>query len=126
MARFQSRLEHQIRSRMGAKAQSRKEVEDVFQETIAAALESLQKLKWQGEEPFYRWLGSIAEHLIWSASKEDLKSPLALERDVAANNVSPRKAFGRTSALTASRKPSTGFFPTTERRFSWHGWSASA
>ena len=93
--RFQARLERQIRSRMGAAARATVEVEDVLQETFAGAFESIRKVKWQGEECFYRWLGSIAEHLIWAAAEKKGKSPLKLELDVPAKETSPSKSFRR-------------------------------
>ncbi len=93
--RFQARLENQIRSRMGAAARATVEVEDVLQETFTDAFESIKKLKWQGEECFYRWLGSIAEHLIWAAVQKKAKSPLKLELDVPAKETSPSKNVRR-------------------------------
>ena len=93
--RFQVRLENQIRSRMGAAAQAAVEVEDVLQETFTSAFESIGKLRWQGEECFYRWLGSIAEHLIWAAAQRKGKAPLKLEHDVAAAGASPSKGVRR-------------------------------
>jgi RNA polymerase sigma-70 factor (ECF subfamily) len=70
---YRPRLERQIEARMGAAVRSRLEPADVLQETIARALSSIGHLDPQGEDSIYRWLGSIAEHLIRNAQKK--KSP---------------------------------------------------
>ena len=93
--RFQTRLENQIQSRMGAMPRAIVEVEDILQETFTGALESITKLKWQGEESFYRWLASIAEHLIWASARRTAKSPLRLEHEAPAKDPSPSKNVRR-------------------------------
>ncbi len=93
--RFQSRLEHQIQSRMRTTPRATVEMEDILQETFIGAFESIKKLKWQGEESFYRWLASIAEHLIWAAARREAKSPLRLEHEVPAKDSSPSKNVRR-------------------------------
>ncbi len=93
--RFQTRLENQIQSRMGAMPRAIVEVEDILQETFTGALESITKLKWQGEESFYRWLASIAEHLIWASARKTAKRPLQLEHETPAKDTSPSKNVRR-------------------------------
>ncbi len=55
---------------MGSRLRSRLEVEDVLQETFAVAYETIGGFSWRDEESFYRWLGSIPEHLLWSLSQK--------------------------------------------------------
>ncbi len=93
--RVQARLEAQIGARLGKRVGSRLSVEDVLSETFACAFESLGRLRWQGEEAFYRWLGSIAEHLIRNASRKRGWDHLRLERDVPAPAASPSKCLER-------------------------------
>jgi DNA-directed RNA polymerase specialized sigma24 family protein len=46
---------------MGAEVRGRVEPDDVVQDTIARALESLERFRWEGEDSFLRWLATIAE-----------------------------------------------------------------
>jgi RNA polymerase sigma-70 factor (ECF subfamily) len=87
--RFRPRLANQIEARLGPALRAVLEVEDVLGETFACALESIERFQWRDEETFYRWLGSIAEHVIRNASRKQGWSQLALDRDVAAAGASP-------------------------------------
>jgi len=78
---LRARLESQVRARMGPRARGQVEPEDVVQEALLKACESLGRLEWQGEEAFYRWLASIAEHLIWRATERASRFPVSLEED---------------------------------------------
>ncbi len=64
VGRFSERLRNQIRARMGRRLRERLELDDLHQETLLRALKSIGRVTWDGEERFYRWLSSIAEHLI--------------------------------------------------------------
>lgn len=86
---YRLRLLRQIGSRLGTNLRAKLEPEDVFQDTLVRAYESIQRFRWQGEESFYSWLGSIAEHLIWSASQKKSSSQLELNRDLAHSDTSP-------------------------------------
>ncbi len=93
--RFRPRLENQVRSRLGSAVQAKIDIDDVLGETFTCALESIGRLAWRGEEPFYRWFASIAEHVIRNASRKKTWSQLRLERDVAAPDTSPSKDLRR-------------------------------
>lgn len=93
--RFHGRLERQVRSRIGDKVGARLEVEDVLQATFAAAFASIAKLTWRGEESFYRWLGSIAEHVIWSSTQKRAWEQIQLPHDIAAAGSSPSRILQR-------------------------------
>ena len=97
--RFRPRLEEQIRSRMGDAAKAKLEPEDVLSETFTCALESIERLEWRGEETFYRWLGSIAEHVIRHAVRKKGWGQLGLELDVPASGVSPSRNLRREERL---------------------------
>ena len=96
VARYRDRLEHQIKARMGQslKAKTGVEVEDLLQETLMRAFSSIEKFRWQGKESFYRWLGSIAEHLIRNAAQKKTWSRLEA-KDVTATQEAPSKALRR-------------------------------
>lgn len=79
---------------MGAAVRGQLEPADILQETLARAFESIGHFQWQGEDSFYQWLGSIAEHLIWNASKKKTLEPLRLElKD--RGDISPGKKLRR-------------------------------
>ncbi len=94
VARYRDRLEHQIKARMGQRLKAKTDVEDLLQETLMRAFSSIEKFRWQGEESFYRWLGSIAEHLIRNAAQKKTWSRLEA-KDVTAIQESPSKALRR-------------------------------
>jgi RNA polymerase sigma-70 factor (ECF subfamily) len=77
--RHRERLKGQIQARMGPAVRAQLEADDLLQDTFAKAFESIRHFQWRGEDSFYRWLGSIAEHLIWNASKRRGCEPLRLE-----------------------------------------------
>ena len=93
--RYRLRLSRRIEARMGAEVRSRIEVGDVLQETIACALQSIGKFRWQGEKSFYAWLGSIAEHVISNIARKKSWKHLQLKHDIAGGNVSPSRVLRR-------------------------------
>jgi RNA polymerase sigma-70 factor (ECF subfamily) len=80
---------------MGPKVRGRLEPEDVLQETFAVAFQSIGQVQWYGEERFYRWLGSIAEHVIWSSSQKKAWEQIRLRQDVRGVDHSPSKEMRR-------------------------------
>jgi RNA polymerase sigma factor (sigma-70 family) len=80
---------------MGDRLRAKIEPEDIVQETLTVAFESIGKFRWRGEESFYLWLGSIAEHLIWSLSQKKAWGEIRLARDVSATGTSPSKRARR-------------------------------
>ncbi len=79
---------------MGESLKAKTGVEDLLQETLMRAFGSIEKFRWQGEESFYRWLGSIAEHLIRNAAQKKTWSRLEA-KDVTATQESPSKVLRR-------------------------------
>ena len=93
--RYRERLLGQIEARLGSKVRARIEAEDVLQETLTRAYQSIEKFRYQGEESFYSWLGTIAEHLIWNISQKQSSSYLELKSDVADDDASPSRNLRR-------------------------------
>ena len=89
VARLTPLLIAQAHYRLGTKLRTRYEPEDIVQDSFAVALETIGKFTWRGEESFYRWLASIAEHLIWSSSQKKAWDEISLTSDFAARGVSP-------------------------------------
>lgn len=108
--RYRERLERQIEARMGPAVRARSEPADIVQETLVRALDSLVHFRWQGEDSFYRWLGSIAEHLIWNVSKKRSAEPLRLEpaelhRTSATQRLRRAERFDRLETAVAGLSP---------------------
>lgn len=95
VGRYRERLLGQIEARLGSKVRARIEAEDVLQETLTRAYQSIEKFRYQGEESFYSWLGTIAEHLIWNVSQKQSSSYLELKTDVADDDASPGRNLRR-------------------------------
>lgn len=83
--RYRSRLLYQIQARMGINVQSKVGPEDILQETLMRAFRAIEKFRWQGEESFYRWLASIAEHLIRNAAQKKTSGQLHVDLPVSQN-----------------------------------------
>jgi RNA polymerase sigma-70 factor (ECF subfamily) len=75
-----ARLRHQVQARMGRRIRSRIDADDVVQETLATALESIGKFAWQGEGSFYLWIAGIAEHIILNAVRKKGWTPIGIEQ----------------------------------------------
>jgi RNA polymerase sigma-70 factor (ECF subfamily) len=73
-----TRLEKHVNHRLGARVRATIERDDVVQETVLKACTAVENFVWSGEEPFFRWLALIAEHVIWKASQKR-RVKLALE-----------------------------------------------
>jgi RNA polymerase sigma-70 factor (ECF subfamily) len=95
-ARYRLRLDSLIRARLGDALRAREEVEDIRQETILRAFQSLGSFRWKGEDSFIRWLGGIAGHVIQEAAKRGKKEPVArLDREPPAEEPSGGKVLCR-------------------------------
>jgi RNA polymerase sigma-70 factor (ECF subfamily) len=83
VALHRRRIEGLIRTRLGARLEHEVEGDDVLQETILKALESIGRFSWQGEDSFMRWIGTIAENIIRSAArKEKRRHEIPLAKDL--------------------------------------------
>lgn len=89
------RLASWVRTRLGERARRATEVEDVLQDTYVRAFEALDRFTWRHEHSFFRWLCTIAEHLIWNASRKRSHAQLKLVSDPPASGVSPSRNMRR-------------------------------
>ena len=99
LERHTDRLRSWIRSRLGAKLRRNVEVEDLLQDTHLRAFRSLDRFTWNQEDSFYRWLCTIAQHLIWSASQKRSSNDIRLIADPPASGVSPSRHMQRKERL---------------------------
>jgi len=105
---YGGRLNARVRSRMSERLRAKIEAEDTVQETFAVAFQSIRKFQWRGEESFYRWLSSIAEHLLWSSSQKKAWEEIRLVADVVARDLSPSKNVRREERLDRLEKALAG------------------
>jgi RNA polymerase sigma-70 factor (ECF subfamily) len=92
---LRSRLAAQVRARMGTRALADLEPDDVVQAAFLEAYTSIGRLDWRGEAAFYRWLASIAEHLIWKANERAARAGIALDEDPADDSSPAASALSR-------------------------------
>lgn len=81
--RYRDRLQSFIRSRLGARMVEIESLEDIQQETWLRVFQSMERFRWQGEESFVHWLGTIAENVIRSLARREQRKPLRLVSDSA-------------------------------------------
>ena len=93
---YRDRLDARIRSKISARLRSQLEPEDLVQETLLRAFESIGTFQWQGEDGFCRWLFGIADHVILKAAKKNRRVlRLDLAHEAAGSGVSPSRAMQR-------------------------------
>ena len=93
---YRERLEAFIGSRLGPELRRSIEPDDLVQETLLRAFQSLVSFQWQGEESFFRWLCGIAENSIRNEVRRRNRGPtVSLESDVQSQETSPSKRLRR-------------------------------
>ena len=93
---YRDRLISLIHSRLGKQLGRYVDAEDILQEALVKAFQSIERFQWRGDDSFLRWLSAIAEHRIQDAARRHgAIRPSQLEVDIAAPGVSPSKAERR-------------------------------
>ena len=96
VARSREELESHVASRLGGRLRGKLERDDLLQETVARALESIGRFEWQGEGSFRRWLFGIAENVTREAARKLRRGPdLEAFPDLAGTDSSPSKHVRR-------------------------------
>lgn len=90
---YRQRLLERIRARMGRKLKLEQDPEDVLQETFLRAFHTVDRFQLKGADSFLRWITTIAEHLILSASQR--RRPDSLTVEPRGSAVSPGTALRR-------------------------------
>lgn len=94
--RYRSRLEALVGARVGSHLKQRVELEDIVQETLVKALESVERFQWRGEDSFFHWLSGIAQNLILHLARQHLRvEKVSFNHEVAAGEDSPGKELRR-------------------------------
>jgi RNA polymerase sigma-70 factor (ECF subfamily) len=90
-------LDHYVRTRVGSHLRARVDPDDVVQETLGRALQSLGAFQWQGEGSFLRWLKGIAFHeILRLAKRERQRAVISIEpEDVESDDPPPSSPLRR-------------------------------
>ena len=96
VARSREELESHVASRLGGRLRGKLERDDLLQETVARALESIGRFEWQGDGSFRRWLFGIAENVTREAARKLRRGPdLEAFPDLPGTDSSPSKHVRR-------------------------------
>ena len=91
-----NRIRALVASRVNARIVFGVEVDDVYQETLLRAYQTITNFEWRGRDSLLHWLGGIAENVILHlARKRARERRVPLEADVPAEVVSPSRAISR-------------------------------
>lgn len=107
-----------IRVRIGARLREKLDPEDVLQETLVRAYQSLARFESQSEDSFLSWLVAIAENLILDAAKRQRtrrELELELEPEPAADGVSPSREARRDERFDRLKKSIAGLSPDYQK-----------
>ena len=75
--RFHGPLQAFVESRLGDHVRAKAGVEDVLQDTYLRAFQSIGSIRWKGEQSFYSYLASTAEHVILYTVQKYRRDPEA-------------------------------------------------
>ena len=93
---YRQRLQSLIQHQLGESLRHRAGPEDVLQETLLRAFESLDRFEWRGEEYLFRWLAAISRHVVLElAAKEKRERTTALGDDILGGDPTQSKALRR-------------------------------
>ena len=85
-----------VRTRLGHGLRTRVEPEDLVQDALLRAFESVARFEWRGPDSLFNWLASIVEFRIRDLSRSARRKPqLPLTIDPAGDEVSPSKNLRR-------------------------------
>ena len=98
--RYRVELEALVSARLGAGLRRKVEIEDVIQETLVKAFQSIQTFEWRGEGSFLKWLDGIARHLIlYWARRHARDASMPAHLDLPTGDDSPLTGLRRAERL---------------------------
>ncbi len=93
------RLEALVRARMGLHLRDRVTSDDIVQEALLAAWQSLEHFRWEGPDSFMRWLGGVTENVLRNESRRRERSRKIRIEPASRDQVSPSRAMRREERL---------------------------
>ncbi len=102
---FRDRLEGSIRAQIRSSRRRTLDLDEVLQETLVRAFESIGRFEWRGEDSFFQWLWGIARNVrLKEAESLDRQENLKLVRPPPESSVSPSRAARREERFERFRK----------------------
>ncbi len=93
---YRPRLEALVRLKLGSELRGRVEVDDIIQETLVGAYDSIDTLRSPDASAFFRWLAGIANHVIFNEARHHQRRPtVPYESKATASDPSPSKGLRR-------------------------------
>ena len=105
------RLEAHIRSRLGGALRRNVDPEDIVQETLLRAFQSIPEMEWRGEAAFRSWLRTTAEHVLLKAAQSNRRTPSPLDPEVPTDDPSPSRVQVRNERFERLRQAIVGLSP---------------
>ncbi len=100
-----------VQSRLGQPLRGKLDPEDVVQETLLRAFEAVAAFRGADVEDLWKWLASIAEHLIWNASRKRSLKETSLTLEDSDHRVSPSRGLRRKERLARLEESLSGLQP---------------
>jgi RNA polymerase sigma-70 factor (ECF subfamily) len=112
LARHRKPLLYVIRSRSGPLLRQSADPEDLLQEAALRGFQALGRFRWGGEGSFFRWLSSIALHVLKDQVRRDERHPrAALDHDPPGEGPSPSQLVRRGERLDRLEEALEGLSP---------------
>jgi RNA polymerase sigma-70 factor (ECF subfamily) len=110
--RYRTRLHAGVEMQIQRLERSSLEAEEILQETLAQALQSLDRFQWRGEDSFYLWLCGIARNVIFKVTRKSRQQRLLqLPEHIRASSPSPSKALRREERFDRLERAFAGLKP---------------
>ncbi len=98
-SRVSGRVAAFVRSRIGPALRGKLEADDVVQEALLKAFETIGAFRGSDLDGLWKWLASISEHLIWNASRKRSVTETSLTAEGPGTAVSPSRGLRREERL---------------------------
>jgi RNA polymerase sigma-70 factor (ECF subfamily) len=96
IGRFRQRLRSELTAQLASHRATAVEVEEILQETLVRAFESLDRFQWRGDGSFLPWLCGIARNVIGKAMRgAHRKRHIELADRISGDGISPSKSIRR-------------------------------
>lgn len=110
--RYRDRIASLIEARLGEGLRRRVDTEDLVQEVLLRAFSCLSQFRWSGNEALFRWLSTIARHVIYEvARREKRELILPSEGHLEARELSPSRIVGRDDRFERLKAAMDGLKP---------------
>ena len=112
VSKFRGRLTTLARLRLGFDLRGKVAVEDVLQEALLRAFQSIEKATFDTERAFFGWLATITERTIVDLVRRHASRPTSpLDQEVPGRDVSPSRGLQREGRFERLQKALDGLSP---------------